>query len=282
MKIALCSDLHLEFAPLEIKNTENADVLILAGDIMIAADLEDFAAGHVNLGWGNLLPARAEKAKMYRDFLAMCSSEFKHVLFVAGNHEFYNGKWLQTLATLRAECAVFNNVHFMENDIVVIDDVTFVGGTLWTDMNGGDPLTKQIVSSSMNDYRIIRVESRDYGRLRADDTLNRHIVTKQFIKQSVDANPDGKFFVVGHMAPSKLSTHPRYAKEVHMNGGYSSDLSDFILDRPQIKNWVHGHTHHPFDYTIGECRITANPRGYVGYERASQEDEPYYPQIIEV
>jgi hypothetical protein len=134
----------------------------------------------------------------------------------------------------------------------------------------------------MNDYRIIRVESRDHGRLRPDDTINRHIATKQFIKQTVDANPDGKFFVVGHMAPSKLSTHPRYAEEVHMNGGYSSDLSDFILDRPQIKNWVHGHTHHPFDYTIGECRITANPRGYVGYERASQQEDPYYPQIIEV
>jgi hypothetical protein len=26
----------------------------------------------------------------------------------------------------------------------------------------------------------------------------------------------------------------------------------------------------------------ANPRGYVGYERDTQELDPYYPQIIEV
>jgi hypothetical protein len=67
-----------------------------------------------------------------------------------------------------------------------------------------------------------------------------------------------------------------------MNGGYSSDLSEFIVDRPQIAVWVHGHTHHNFDYTVGSTRIVANPRGYVGYERGSQQDDPFYPQIIEV
>ena len=39
MKIALCSDLHLEFQDIDLKNTEDAEVLILSGDIMIAEDL---------------------------------------------------------------------------------------------------------------------------------------------------------------------------------------------------------------------------------------------------
>ena len=51
-----------------------------------------------------------------------------------------------------------------------------------------------------------------------------------------------------------------------MNGGYSSDLSEFILDNPQIKLWTHGHTHEDFDYMIGSTRIVCNPRGYDGYE----------------
>jgi len=38
------------------------------------------------------------------------------------------------------------------------------------------------------------------------------------------------------------------------------------LDHPQIKLWTHGHTHHEFDYMIGECRVVCNPRGYHGYE----------------
>ena len=39
MKIAVCSDLHLEFGTISLENTENADVLILSGDICVARDL---------------------------------------------------------------------------------------------------------------------------------------------------------------------------------------------------------------------------------------------------
>ena len=59
-----------------------------------------------------------------------------------------------------------------------------------------------------------------------------------------------------------MSTHEQYKSQYLMNGAYSSDLSEFILDHPQIKLWTHGHTHHPFDYVIGETRIVCNPRGY--------------------
>lgn len=282
MKVALCSDLHLEFADLDIKNTDNAQVLILAGDIMTANELHEYPEGITNPSWVNGLPGRAKTAQEYRDFLKRCSQEFDHVLYVAGNHEFYNGKWNQTLTTLRSECIKFHNVHFMENDTFVLDDVTFIGGTLWTDMNRHDPLTLRTVQDMMNDYRIIRVEDRDYGKLRPDDTILRHHRTLKYIANVTAEKSDQKFFVVGHHAPSKLSTKPRYEDDVLMNGAYSSDLSEFILDRPQIKVWVHGHTHDNFDYTIGETRVVANPRGYVGYERSSQELDPYYPLIIEV
>jgi hypothetical protein len=67
-----------------------------------------------------------------------------------------------------------------------------------------------------------------------------------------------------------------------MNGGYSSDLTDFILDRPQIKAWTHGHTHELFDYNIGSTRVICNPRGYVLYERDTDEKQPYLPHVFEV
>ena len=72
--------------------------------------------------------------------------------------------------------------------------------------------------------------------------------------------------VVGHHTPSHTSCHPRYKDDREMNGGYHSDLSEFILDRPGIKLWTHGHTHEVFDYMIGSCRVVCNPRGYIGYE----------------
>ena len=80
-------------------------------------------------------------------------------------------------------------------------------------------------------------------------------------------------------SPRKLSTHPRYADEIIMNGAYSSDLSEFILDHPEIRLWTHGHTHHTFDYTIGECRVVCNPRGYKGYEERAEE---FNPQEFEI
>ena len=55
-----------------------------------------------------------------------------------------------------------------------------------------------------------------------------------------------------------------------MNGGYASELSDYILDHPQIKVWCHGHIHYAFDYMIGDTRIVCNPYGY----HNSRNNEP--------
>jgi len=43
-------------------------------------------------------------------------------------------------------------------------------------------------------------------------------------------------------------------------------LDQFILDRPGIKLWTHGHTHEDFDYMLGSTRVVCNPRGYINYE----------------
>jgi hypothetical protein len=72
--------------------------------------------------------------------------------------------------------------------------------------------------------------------------------------------------VCTHHAPSKSSEHPRYAHDTLMNGAYNSKLDNFIMDRPGIKLWTHGHTHEDFDYMIKSCRVVCNPRGYINYE----------------
>jgi hypothetical protein len=95
----------------------------------------------------------------------------------------------------------------------------------------------------------------------------------------IEGKFDQKFVVVGHHAPSKLSTHPRYADEVIMNGGYSSSLDEFMMDHPQIKLWTHGHCHNKFDYMIGSTRIVCNPRGYDGYEDLAERFKLQYVDI---
>ena len=274
MKIKLVSDLHLEFSDINIANYEGCDVLILSGDIMVAEDLHDHpepnnVADQTAIANGAGLGRRQETAQRFRDFLKRVSFQFPHVVYVAGNHEFYHGKWNQSLITLSDECAKFPNVYFLEAGSKKIDDVTFIGGTLWTDMNKGDPITLHSVRDMMSDFRVIKKDLEGYTNLKPHDTVVRHRHMLGYIKQIVAERHDEKFVVVGHHAPSKLSTHEQYADQHLMNGAYSSDLSEFILDRPQIKLWTHGHTHHPFDYMIGSTRVVCNPRGYEGYEPES-------------
>lgn len=252
MRIQLVSDLHLEFADIIIKNAGNTDVLILSGDIMVASKVHR---------------PESEYGIRFRDFLKRCSFQFPHVVYVAGNHEFYDsGKFFGGIDELREACAVHDNIYFLERDTKVIDDIVFVGGTLWTDMNKFDPLTLHAVRDMMNDYRAIRNDRMGFVPLKPADTVERHRQTCDYIRLIAEQNKDKKIVVVGHHSPSYQSCHEMYKSDYHMNGAYHSDLSEIMLDNTHIKLWTHGHTHHPFDYVIGETRVVCNPRGYDGYE----------------
>ena len=299
MKIAIASDIHLEFGDLILNNEENADVLILSGDICVAADFH-------GSGWliGN------GKSHRYTDFFARCAVEFPKVIYISGNHEHYNGDYTKTFATLQNHLGHIDNLSIFDKEKVTIDDVTFICGTLWTDMNAQDPVTLSHIRSVMNDFSIIKnsnemvsykttVKSYDRDGKIELDANGMHIQHAEFHKRVGKFTPEnsvqdhkkmlqcidettsmpGKYVVVGHHAPSKMSTHPRYRKEVLMNGAYSSDLDQFILDRPQIKLWTHGHTHEPFDYMIGSTRIVCNPRGYINYEDCADNFKLKYVEI---
>jgi Icc-related predicted phosphoesterase len=269
MKIKLVSDLHLEFEDINIKNDKDYDVLILSGDILVINDLHDHPEekySHLDIAALKFGQARAQ---LFRDFLKRCSFQFPHVVYVAGNHEFYHGEFHRGVEHIREECAKFLNIHFLERDCQFINGVMFVGGTLWTDMNNGDPLTQHAISDMMNDFRVIRNDHHGYTKLRPAHVIDRHRKTLGYIQQIVDANKDRKCVVVGHHAPSYQSIGEQYKHDTLMNGGYASDLSEFILDRPQIKLWTHGHMHQTFDYMIGETRVVCNPRGYESHGEVS-------------
>jgi Icc-related predicted phosphoesterase len=286
MKIAVASDIHLEFGDINLQNTDNADVLILSGDICVASDLgkpdpHNFMEG-----------ARSNRIA---DFFKRCSFQFPHVVYVMGNHEHYHGDFAESATKIKSMLAsnMLTNVYLLDKETKVIDDVTFIGGTLWTDMNKEDPLTLRHIAQMMNDFRTVENSNREAtyrtfdendnvkfrtrpARFSPEDAVEDHKKMLEYIRIMIEGK-NNKFVVVGHHAPSKMSTHPRYKDEEVMNGGYSSDLSDFIIDHPQIKLWTHGHTHEVFDYMIGSTRIVCNPRGYIKYEeRADQFKLEYF------
>jgi len=274
MRIALCSDLHLEFEDIDLRNTEGAEVLILSGDIMLAEDLHNHPPSDIEP-----LGIRQLSAKRFHNFLSRVSVEFPHVVYVAGNHEFYHGRWSESLTHLREACALYPNIYFLECDVKVINEVSFIGATLWTDCNKGDPLTLHALADMMNDYKVVRNDEHNYTKLRPAHTMHRHQKTLSYLKAILPDMKDKKVVFVGHHGPSSMSTHPRYINDYIMNGGYRSDLSELILDNPQIVLWTHGHMHDPFDYMIGTTRVVCNPRGYSGHDEQADYFQLKYLDI---
>jgi Icc-related predicted phosphoesterase len=173
--------------------------------------------------------------EVYLQFLNECSKNYDKVLYVKGNHEFYGYNYEGTKKKIIEYLP--SNVHLLDNDTITIGNWNFIGFTFWTDFRCENALEMMEAECNMNDYNSIRIGS-NYRKLRAD------------------------VFVISHHAPSYQSVPQEFKK--HANGAYCSNLDDLILNHPQIKYWCHGHTHTPFDYNIGNCRVICNPHGYPG------------------
>lgn len=258
MKISIASDIHLEFGDLDLVNQHEAKVLILSGDVCVARDLGAQGAA--------LWP----KNQRIHDFFQRCADRFEHVIYVMGNHEHYHGTFDSTVAHMREHLGYLSNVRIMDCECCDIDNITFIAGTMWSDMNGRDPATMQHVKHHMNDFRVIWNRGRN-RRFAPQDAAQQCKSFVDYVTAVISSAPSRAYVVVAHHAPSLQSVHELYRNDPLINGAYCSNLDEFILAHPQIKLWTHGHTHHNFDYWVGQTRVVCNPRGYVGYE--SQADQ---------
>lgn len=246
------SDIHNEFGILDLPEMpeDKETVLIIAGDCSVN-----------------------EQPRTFKGFFADLADRFKAIIYIPGNHEYYGGSLARVDDKYREFFKDFPNIHFLNKETVIIDNVAFICATLWTDFKGGDPVVLQMAGMYMNDYRAIRFGTKGAPytrRVKPIDILGLHKLHKEFIYAEVrKARADGlRTVVVSHHAPSTLSVPERfkYRGNDAINYCYANSLEEeFILDEgPDI--WFHGHTHDSFDYTLGNTRVICNPRGYEGHE----------------
>ncbi len=265
MRFQLLSDLHLEvhpnFAP---PPALGADLLVLAGDIgsyqsgSLLADpdfgLARFAPAH---GWPT------------------------PVLFVPGNHEYDALDFDDAHTRLRATCERLG-ITWLEREVRVIDGVRFVGTTLWSDFDAlaslppakppkthlkhqppPDPLTRQRKAREKA-FRAANFYLKKAGTTRngepwlAEQMREQALVCQTWLRGALAQPFDGSTVVVTHFAPSLHSADPRYGM-VPGTAGFCNALDDLL---PSAQFWLHGHLHCPSDYTVGGCRVLANPLGY--------------------
>ncbi|MDL9998310.1 metallophosphoesterase [Variovorax sp. J22P240] len=255
MKLLILSDLHLEVCrKFAAPKSHDFDAVILAGDIDTP-------------GWRGIRWAA-------RTFVSV------PVLFVAGNHEYFRQRADLAVHAMR-QTATELGVHFMDRSTLVVGGIRFLGCTLWTDFclaikgHEGERVADQQTcrreaEANMPDYRFVRVaDSRAVpgsrreavGRpLDTDDTLRYHRRDASWLSQALAEPFAGTTVVVTHHAPHWKSVSGQFQQD-HLSGAFASDLPSSFFEVPTL--WVHGHTHASFDYSVGQCRVVCNPRGYV-------------------
>lgn len=244
MRLRVLSDLHCEFEDF-VPPVVAADVVVLAGDV---------AKGPAVVPW------------IRRHFPETPA------IVVPGNHEYYGGILQQVLAELRA-AAKGTNIHVLDRDAVMVDGVRFVGATLWTDFGFGGDRTANLANAAvgMADYRYIRCEP-TFRRLRPEDTWDMHASTVAWLTETL-RDRSAPTVVVTHHAPSGRSIAERHRGNA-LNSSFVSSL-DGLVEGSGSPLWVHGHTHHAVDYTIGGTRVLANQRGY-----PTERDIGFRPELV--
>jgi predicted phosphodiesterase len=238
----IMSDLHLEFQDgHEHEFTvpyDGEDALILAGDIQCGMVLEEW----------------------FCDLLA-----HRPVFYIMGNHEYYHHDIVRLKpaffgfeAEVNIKARSRGHPHrlvCLQNKPRDFNGVLLIGSTLWTDFNESIEATIA-AKRCMNDYVQITC---DGGGLQPSMILDEHKESLTFLKSHMEQkSPEEKLVVITHHAPSYQSVENQYRGDL-LNAAYAKKL-DALVEKVTL--WVHGHTHHSFDYRIGEGRVVCNPGGY--------------------
>ncbi len=229
MRIAVYSDLHREISLFEPPHLE-ADVVVLAGDI---------DNGRRGIEW----------ARQAFD---------QPVLYVAGNHEYYEGEFGEVQAALR-ESAGLSGVELLDCGERIVSGIRFLGCTLWTDYSLAPPHQRADVierSRRFNpDHVSIRYANGPFSPEHAIALCTRH---RSWLEGKLREPHRGTTVVVTHFAPHPRSIAPKFANDP-ANPGFIVPL-ERLMGGPAL--WIHGHTHTAFDYVVNGTRVVCNARGY--------------------
>lgn len=270
MKIQVLSDLHLDHLRSETRLVNKtyksnvtlrngcpelymldqtaADVIVLAGDI---------ASGTSGIEW-----AGRESTTLGKPFV-----------YIAGNHEFYGHEYCSELAKMRKVAEEYG-VHFLERDVLVINNTRFLGCTLWVDFEATGDKEQSVdrVRRGVADFTAIRVPDemgcRATGKSTENDTVYRYMEPEDQVALFEDsvtwlrtklAEPfDGTTVVVTHHGVSSSCQHPGFPLDM-ISAAFWSNLEELV---EQADLWIFGHTHACLDIEVRGTRLVSNQGGY--------------------
>ncbi len=253
MKIRLYSDIHLDHYNLKdvwyppVLPDEKDTTLILAGDLWTGTKFIHTIdhSTRILLTDDNGKPINDLSSEF--SWIKTVSDRFKTVLIVLGNHDYWPSGHL-TIRGGAQKCndmlieRGFNNVKVLDCDRFIEDDIIVVGATLWTDMNNLDQWAMHNLNNVMTyDGKLSHWTGPNgqWSRFTSTEWVKTHLMHKRYISTIAEENPDKKIFVVTHHAPLTFVCSP-YFKGDSANAYFLSDLSEVMLDNPNIVMWAYG------------------------------------------
>lgn len=227
VRIQILSDIHFEFD--RDDGEAFARSVPVAGDVLVLA--------------GDVVPLTSG-AKFDRAFRWFCK-RFGHVVYVPGNHEYYGTSPARAESLLVTSAPCFPNLHVLNPGTVTIEGVRFVGAALWFPPTPDEAQHRKY----LNDFRFIQ----DFVPW-VHETHAAHLA---FLEDNIRPGD----VVVTHYLPHPRSVAPQYARSPLNRFFLAADAAP-LVERAGARLWIHGHTHHSCDYTVGETRVVCNPRGY--------------------
>lgn len=265
MKIRVLSDLHIEFNGAFDYTYQGEDVVVLAGDIS-------------QYTW------QVESLVNY-----IIASSGCHVIFVPGNHEYYDNVFEETNEFYLNMQREIENFHFMNNDYYSLNGVLFYGGTMFTDFeldigvekrNEVDQIfMSRFIERSISDFHAIkRVSGRFWtaaDHLNENETFLDNLQAYKDINNSLPTLDERKLVVISHFVPTPNHVHPRF-RDLSTNPYFTMDAREHFEG---VSLWIHGHTHDSFDTVdmVHGTHVVCNPKGYRG-------ENPYFNpnKIVEI
>jgi len=247
MQIEIVSDIHLTCDADHGVNyltslipEEETQVLVLAGDV-----------GEFH--WWL-------EAKQYLDIIC---DNYPHVLFVAGNHDYYGTTLPEGDERFRELDNLIENFHFVEREVFELDGVKFAGCSLWF---------KEDPKSFLYEWWM-----RDFEEIHdfKPGVYDRNQESVEFLRRLGLPQLEDIDVVITHHTFSEKSVHEKYENDP-CNRFFLCDVGNLIA-AIGAKFAIHAHTHTPCDYMLGDTRVICNPRGYPG-----ENPRSYQPVIVEI
>lgn len=193
---------------------------------------------------------------------------YKGITSVTGNCVYHNlHLFFQEIPSIYSNAFPIDaDVSFLENQYKIIDDIVFIGCTLYTDYKyGGNQYNNMIMANrGLNDFRYgmwFDEKTHCLTPLQPQHYLKLHEKSRRFISNTLKKFKDKKCVLITHHGMSPKCIADEYVGN-YLNASYVSNMERLIKSNPNLVLVISGHIHASKDFMVGNTRYIMNPYGY--------------------